>query len=65
MDSVFVERRVLRANDRSEQVGIYDKPTLSPRTGAMVHTLMFSPDTQRWLLGLLPDLAKEQKEQGE
>ena len=64
VDSVFVERRVLRANARSEEVGIYDKPMLSPRTGAMMHTLMFSPETQRWLLGLLPDLAKEQQEQG-
>ena len=56
MESVFVERRVLRANARSEQVGIYDKLRISPRTGSLSYTLMFSPDTQRWLIKLLPDL---------
>lgn len=66
VDSVFVERKVLRANERSEEAGIYDKPCLSPRTGAMMHTLMLSPETQRWLLRILPDLLEsERKEQQE
>ena len=64
VESVFVERRVLRANERSEEVGIYDKPRLSPRTGALTHTLMFPPETQRWILRCLPDIlaSKGQKE---
>ncbi len=66
IESIFVERRVLRANARSEQVGIYDKLCISPRTGALRYTLMFSPDTQRWLLDLLPELAAgEEKATGE
>ncbi len=54
IESMFVERRVLRANARSEEIGIYDKPVLSPRTGALTHTLMFPPKTQAWLLDCLP-----------
>ena len=66
VESVFVERRVLRANERSQEVGIYDKPRLSPRTGAMTHTLMFPPETQRWILKCLPDiLAFSEKKEGE
>jgi hypothetical protein len=66
VESVFVERRVLRANERSEEVGIYDKPRLSARTGAMTHTLMFPPETQRWILKCLPDiLACSEKKEGE
>ena len=65
VDSMFVERKVLRANERSAEVGIYDKPRLSPRTGAMMHTLMFSADTQRWLLRILPDLIRQERQEGE
>lgn len=57
VESVFVERRVMRAGERSEEVGIYDKPRLSPRTGAMTYTLMFPPETQHWILRCLPDIA--------
>jgi hypothetical protein len=62
VESVFVERRVLRAGVRSEEVGIYDKPRLSPRTGALTYTLMFPPETQRWLLRCLPDILAPKEE---
>lgn len=62
VESVFVERRVLRANERSETVGIYDKPRLSPRTGALTYTLMFPPETQHWLLRCLPDILAPREE---
>lgn len=64
VESVFVERRVLRAGERSEVVGIYDKPRLSPRTGALTYTLMFPPETQHWLLRCLPDIVAAQTEEG-
>lgn len=62
VESVFVERRVLRMGARAEEVGIYDKPRLSPRTGALTYTLMFPSETQHWLLRCLPDIlaAREQ-----
>ncbi len=59
VESVFVERRVLRATDRAEEMGIYDKPRLSPRTGALTHTLMFTSEAQAWLLRVLPDILAE------
>ena len=67
VESVFVERRVLRANERSEEVGIYDKPRLSPRTGALTYTLMFPPETQHWILKCLSDILakREQEEEGD
>ena len=66
VESVFVERRVLRAGERAEEVGIYDKPRLSPRTGALTSTLMFPPETQYWLLRCLPAIvAARQAEDGE
>ena len=65
VESVFVERRVLRAGERAEEVGIYDKPRLSPRTGALTHTLMFPPETQYWLLRCLPAIAAGQTEDKE
>ena len=58
VESVFVERRVLRATERAEDIGIYDKPRLSPRTGELTHTLMLTPEAQGWLLHMLPDIAK-------
>ena len=65
VESVFVERKALRANDRSEQLGIYDKPRLSPRTGALTHTLMLTPGAQEWLCHLLPVLIEREREMGE
>lgn len=67
VESVFVERRVLRAGERAEEVGIYDKPRLSPRTGALTYTLMLPPETQHWLLRCLSDIAaaSEDKEEAE
>lgn len=65
VESVFVERRVLRAGDRAEEVGIYDKPRLSPRTGALTYTLMFPPETQHWLLRCLPDILAPTEEESE
>jgi hypothetical protein len=62
VESVFVERRVLRAGERSEEVGIYDKPRLSPRTGALTYTLMFPPETQHWLLRCLPDIVAAEEQ---
>lgn len=67
VESMFVERRVLRAGARADEVGIYDKPRISPRTGALTYTLMFPPETQHWLLGCLPDIlapAEEKEEEG-
>lgn len=65
VESVFVERRVLRATERSEELGIYDKPRLSPRTGAMTHALMLTPEAQAWLLGVLPLIVQPPQEQEE
>lgn len=65
VESVFVEKRVLRANDRSEELGIYDKPRLSPRTGALTHTLMLTPRAQEWLCHMLPVLIEREREMGE
>lgn len=56
VESVFVERRVLRATPQAEDMGIYDKPKMSPRTGALTHTLMLTPEAQMWLLRRLPDM---------
>ncbi len=61
VESMFVERRVLRANDRSEELGIYDKPRLSPRTGALTHTLMLTPKAQAWLCHMLPVLIEQER----
>lgn len=63
VESVFVERRVLRANAQAEELGIYDKPRLSPRTGALTHTLMLTPEAQTRLLHALPTMAKAIQEQ--
>ena len=69
VESVFVERRVLRAGERADEVGLYDKPRLSPRTGALTYTLMFPSETQHWLLRCLSDILSpeepEDKEGGE
>ncbi len=65
VESMFVERRVLRAGARAEEVGIYDKPRLSPRTGALTYTLMFPAETQLWLLKCLPDILAPKQEQNE
>lgn len=65
VESVFVERRVLRAGERAEEVGIYDKPRLSPRTGALTYTLMFPPETQHWLLRCLPAILAPEEENDE
>ena len=64
VESVFVERRVLRAGARAEEVGIYDKPRLSPRTGALTYTLMFPSETQHWLLRCLPQIQAPKDEEG-
>ncbi len=61
VESVFVERRVLRAGARAEELGIYDKPRLAPRTGALTHTLMLSPDAQHWLLSHLPQICASEQ----
>lgn len=61
VESVFVERKVLRANDRSAELGIYDKPRISPRTGALSYALMLTPDAQAWLCRMLPVLVEQQK----
>jgi hypothetical protein len=63
VESVFVERKVLRANDRSEELGIYDVPRISPRTGALCHTLMLTPDAQHWLIRALPHIVDEAQAQ--
>lgn len=65
VESVFVERKVLRANDRSEELGIYDKPRISPRTGALTHTLMLTPKAQEWLCHMLPVLVEREREMSE
>ena len=65
VESVFVERRVLRATERGKELGIYDKPRLSPRTGALTQTLMLTPEAQHWLLGMLPALASEEPDEKE
>ena len=65
VESVFVERKVLRANDRSEELGIYEKPRLSPRTGALTHTLMLTPRAQEWICHILPVLVEREREMDE
>lgn len=65
VESVFVERKVLRANDRSEELGIYDKPRISPRTGALTHTLMLTPRAQEWICHMLPVLIEREREMDE
>ena len=65
VESVFVERRVMRAGERSEEVGIYDKPRLSPRTGALTYTLMLPYETQHWLLRCLTDIVAAREEDKE
>jgi hypothetical protein len=61
VESMFVERRVLRANDCSAELGIYDKPHMSPRTGALTYALMLTPDAQAWLCRMLPALIEQEK----
>lgn len=61
VESMFVERKVLRANERSVEIGIYDKPRLSPRTGALTYALMLTPDAQAWLCRMLPVLIEQEK----
>lgn len=62
VESVFVERKVLRANDCSAELGIYDKPRISPRTGGLTHALMLTPDAQAWLCRMLPMLIEQERE---
>jgi hypothetical protein len=63
VESVFVERKTLRSNARSEELGIYDVPRISPRTGALCHTLMLTPDAQHWLIRALPHIVDEAQAQ--
>lgn len=65
VESVFVERRVLRATERSEELGIYEKPRISPRTGAMTNTLMLTPRAQEWICHMLPVLIEREREMSE
>lgn len=61
VESVFVERKTLRANERSEEMGIYDVPRISPRTGALCHTLMLTPEAQHWIVRSLPHIVAEEQ----
>ena len=63
VESVFVERKVLRANDRSGEVGIYEKQGMTPR-GELTSTLMFSTETQAWILDKLPEIVRSARQGG-
>ena len=63
VESVFVERKTLRANARSEELGIYDLPRISPRTGALCHTLMLTPEAQHWIIRVLPHIVESEQTQ--
>ena len=65
VESVFVERKTLRANERSEEMGIYDVPRISPRTGALCHTLMLTPEAQHWIVRMLPHIVEASCENAE
>lgn len=63
VESTFVERKVLRANDRSGEVGIYEKQGMTPR-GELTSTLMFSAETQAWILEKLPEIVRSARQGG-
>lgn len=62
VESVFVERKTLRANERSEELGIYDVPRISPRTGALCHTLMLTPAAQHRIVRMLPHILESEQQ---
>lgn len=63
VESVFVDKRILRANDCSEQFGIFETLRMNPKSGALTPILMLSPEAQRWLLQRLPELVTPPKEE--